>query len=124
MAELKTETEISFRTQTCPTHLQLTEDDKYCITDHVVDPHEGSTAIRSFSLHGSGFQQVDTLTYKFKKGKKYEEYKATKNLVLRNGLAVAVGLNGDMQLWDIQVQCTTLLMSTPLVMTQCSVTDQ
>ena len=103
LAELKTELETSFRTQTCPTTLELTEDDHHCIANHVIDPQEGIIGLRTFPLAGQGFQEEEIVIYKFKKGKKYPEYKMTQNKVLRNGIAVAIGLNGDMQLWDVQV---------------------
>ncbi|KAK2142531.1 hypothetical protein LSH36_942g01049 [Paralvinella palmiformis] len=39
--------------------------------------------------------------YEFKEGSKFKKYGATSNIILRNGVSLAAGLNGDLQLWDI-----------------------
>ena len=37
----------------------------------------------------------------FREGSKFKKYGATSNIILRNGISLAAGLNGDLQLWDI-----------------------
>ena len=39
--------------------------------------------------------------YQFQQGTKYHEYQATMNVLMGRGLAVAAGLHGDLQLWDL-----------------------
>ena len=39
--------------------------------------------------------------YEFRHGEKYEVYKVSFNVILKNGLSVAVGQNGDMQVITI-----------------------
>lgn len=34
-------------------------------------------------------------------GGKYKKFKVTQNVILKKGLAMLTGLNGDLQLWDI-----------------------
>jgi len=39
--------------------------------------------------------------FRFREGSKFKKYGATSNIILRNGVSLAAGLNGDLQLWDI-----------------------
>ena len=91
---------ITYHSTIIPSTIQLTEDDKCAVTDNV-NPNSGPN-------HDVVMFTIETLdetpqvcVYEFLKGKKYPEYHVTQNIVMKNGLALAIGLNGDMQLWDI-----------------------
>ncbi len=96
--------EVVVRSQTVPTTIDLTEDDKYAVTNNVTHAGGSSSAIRMFPIPDMDKPNTDLPpnTYEFVQGKKYKEYKHSFNVVLKNGLSAAVGMNGDIQLWDIQ----------------------
>ena len=89
--------EVLYHTQTVPTTLNLSEDDKYVVTNNRVSENSDCRDAITFPLEGG-----KESTYHFQKGKKFNAYEITFNVVLKNGLSIAVGCHGDFQLWDIQ----------------------
>ena len=102
---------VSYHTYTIPTVIQLTEDDKYAVTNNVPRLNEDGAAPMVFRIDFNadddeyddpmeGYGDDDELKpkcYEFRHGSKYEFYKVSFNVILKNGLSVAVGQNGDLQ---------------------------
>lgn len=93
--------QVTYATGVIPVSISLTLDCQYAVTTSTPPPPARNETFTVFLLENQGESQPKPLAYKYEKGNKYKEYRATGNVLLGNGLAVATGVNGDLQLWDM-----------------------
>ncbi|ELU03288.1 hypothetical protein CAPTEDRAFT_227379 [Capitella teleta] len=90
----------SFKTTGIPISLELSDDLQYGVT---LTPGKRPklNTISVFSLEADKTKSQQPASYEYKVGAKYKLYGSTANCLLTNSLSIAVGLNGDLQMWDI-----------------------
>ncbi len=89
-----------------PEELQITDDNLHvvlvCPSPAAADADLRATkTLTTYSLdHEEAGDCPAAKVYEYQAGAKYKKYGVTRNVMLCDGIAIAVGLNGDMQLWD------------------------
>lgn len=91
---------ITYNTSVIPSVIQLTEDDKCAVTDNI-NPKQAPNQQLPIFIIETRAENPAVMYYEFQQGKKYPKYELKRNLVMKNGLGLAQGLNGDLQIWDI-----------------------
>lgn len=93
---------LDFTLPAIPTCLQVSEDMQYAVV--IASTRKSSSKVQTLFALGLEVEKgklPESNTYKYRSGTKYRNYGATGNVLLTNALSIAVGLNGDLQMWDI-----------------------
>ena len=92
---------LKFLSPHVPTSLQLSEDTHYAVT---LAPAWSSSNVKVLTVLGLEVEKdkdPELHVYEYQRGKRHKKYGASSNCLLHNALSLAVGLNGDLQMWDI-----------------------
>jgi WD40 repeat protein len=93
-------TTLKYEAVGIPVSVELSDDLHYGVALTPAKRHK-LYDISVFELETDKTKTPRPAIYEYKAGTKYKIYGATANRLLTNSLSIAVGLNGDLQMWDI-----------------------